>query len=35
MSELVRFGVSIDERLLGRFDELIAEKSYVDRKSVV
>jgi CopG family nickel-responsive transcriptional regulator len=35
MSELVRFGVSIDERLLDRFDELIAEKSYVNRSEAL
>lgn len=35
MSGLVRFGVSIDERLLDRFDELIAEKSYVNRSEAL
>ncbi|NLE23076.1 MAG: nickel-responsive transcriptional regulator NikR [Actinobacteria bacterium] len=35
MSELVRFGVSIDEHLLDRFDELIAEKSYVSRSEAL
>jgi CopG family nickel-responsive transcriptional regulator len=35
MSDLVRFGVSIDERLLDRFDELIAEKSYVNRSEAL
>lgn len=35
MSDLVRFGVSIDSRLLDRFDELIAEKSYVNRSEAL
>jgi len=35
MSDLVRFGVSIDERLLDRFDELITEKSYVNRSEAL
>jgi len=35
MSEVVRFGVSTDERLLGRFDTLIAEKGYVNRSEAV
>jgi CopG family nickel-responsive transcriptional regulator len=35
MSNLVRFGVSIDERLLDRFDELIAERSYVNRSEAL
>ena len=35
MSDLVRFGVSIDERLLDRFDELIAEKAYVNRSEAL
>ncbi len=35
MSDLVRFGVSIDERLLDRYDELIAEKAYVNRSEAL
>ena len=35
MSNLVRFGVSIDERLLDRFDELITERSYVNRSEAL
>ena len=35
MSDLVRFGVSIDERLLDRFDELITEKAYVNRSEAL
>jgi len=35
MSEVIRFGVSTDERLLGKFDTLIAEKGYVNRSEAV
>lgn len=35
MPEVVRFGVSTDERLLDRFDALIAEKGYVNRSEAV
>jgi len=35
VSDLVRFGVSIDERLLDRFDALIAEKPYVNRSEAL
>jgi len=35
MSEVVRFGVSTDERLLERFDALIADKGYVNRSEAV
>jgi CopG family nickel-responsive transcriptional regulator len=35
MSDLVRFGVSIDEQLLDQFDEHIAEKSYVNRSEAL
>lgn len=35
MSEVVRFGVSTDERLLEKFDALIAEKGYVNRSEAV
>ncbi len=35
MSEIVRFGVSMDDRLLQRFDELIERKGYVNRSEAV
>lgn len=35
MSELVRFGISADERLLERFDALIADKGYVNRSEAI
>lgn len=35
MSDVVRFGVSTDERLLDRFDALIADKGYVNRSEAV
>lgn len=35
MPEVVRFGVSTDERLLERFDTLIAGKGYVNRSEAV
>lgn len=35
MSNLARFGVSIDERLLDRFDDLIADKAYVNRSEAL
>ncbi len=35
MSEVVRFGVSTDERLLEKFDELIDRKGYVNRSEAV
>jgi CopG family transcriptional regulator, nickel-responsive regulator len=35
MSNVVRFGVSIEERLLGRFDAFIAEKAYVNRSEAL
>jgi len=35
MSEMTRFGVAINDRLLGRFDELIAEKGYVNRSEAI
>jgi CopG family nickel-responsive transcriptional regulator len=31
MAELTRFGVSIQTRLLEQFDQLIAQKGYVNR----
>ena len=35
MSELVRFGVSMDGRLLARFDQLIVEKGYANRSEAI
>lgn len=35
MSEVVRFGISADERLLEKFDALIADKGYVNRSEAV
>ena len=35
MSHVVRFGVSIEERLLDKFDGLIAEKAYVNRSEAI
>jgi len=35
MSETVRFGVSIDSRLLESFDRLIAQKGYVNRSEAI
>jgi CopG family nickel-responsive transcriptional regulator len=35
MAELIRFGVSMDSRLLARFDQLIAEKSYSNRSEAI
>lgn len=35
MPEVVRFGVSTDERLLEKFDALIADKGYVNRSEAV
>jgi CopG family nickel-responsive transcriptional regulator len=35
MADVVRFGISADERLLVRFDALIAEKGYVNRSEAV
>ena len=35
MPEVVRFGVSIDDRLLARFDQLIDRKGYVNRSEAV
>lgn len=35
MSDLARFGISIDDRLLKRFDELIAEKGYGNRSEAI
>jgi CopG family nickel-responsive transcriptional regulator len=35
VSAVVRFGVSVDERLLDRFDALIAERGYVNRSEAM
>jgi len=35
MTDLARFGVSIDQRLLERFDQLITEKGYVNRSEAI
>lgn len=35
MAELVRFGISIEEGLLRRYDELIAAKGYVNRSEAI
>jgi CopG family nickel-responsive transcriptional regulator len=35
MAQIVRFGVSIDENLLERFDELLGRKGYVNRSEAV
>lgn len=32
---IVRFGVSIEEKLLGKFDSLITEKGYVNRSEAI
>jgi len=34
-SSIVRIGVSIDEKLLDRFDSLISEKGYVNRSEAI
>lgn len=35
MADLTRFGISIDERLLQRFDHLIGEKGYINRSEAI
>ena len=35
MADLTRFGISIDDRLLRRYDELIAEKGYRNRSEAI
>lgn len=35
MNTIIRFGVSIDERLLKQFDGLIEEKGYVNRSEAI
>lgn len=34
-NRIIRFGVSIDEKLLLQFDELISEKGYVNRSEAI
>ncbi|HOO72178.1 MAG TPA: nickel-responsive transcriptional regulator NikR [Spirochaetota bacterium] len=35
MNNIVRFGVSIDEKLLDKFDTLISQKGYVNRSEAI
>lgn len=35
MNKIIRFGVSIDEKLLTRFDSLISDKGYVNRSEAI
>jgi len=35
MAELARFGISLDHRLLNSFDQLIADKGYVNRSEAL
>jgi CopG family nickel-responsive transcriptional regulator len=35
MAEIIRFGISIDERLLEKFDRLIDEKGYSNRSEAI
>jgi CopG family nickel-responsive transcriptional regulator len=35
MADLARFGISIDDRLLKRFDDLITEKGYGNRSEAI
>ncbi|MCX7678808.1 MAG: nickel-responsive transcriptional regulator NikR [Spirochaetes bacterium] len=35
MNNIIRFGVSIDEKLLKRFDTLIEQKGYVNRSEAI
>ena len=35
MTDLLRFGISIDHRLLQQFDDLIADKGYVNRSEAI
>lgn len=35
MSSLVRFGVSVEEKLLSKFDELIQKKTYTNRSEAI
>ncbi len=35
MAKTIRFGISIDERLLNRYDDLISEKGYMNRSEAI
>ncbi len=35
MGETVRFGISIDDKLLDRFDTMVSEKGYVNRSEAI
>jgi CopG family transcriptional regulator, nickel-responsive regulator len=35
MTDLTRFGISIDARLLDRFDQMIGDKGYVNRSEAI
>ena len=35
MTDLARFGISLDQQLLERFDGLIARKGYVNRSEAI
>lgn len=35
MSDIIRFGISIEEKLLTRFDELIEQKGYMNRSEAI
>ena len=35
MADLTRFGISIDARLLDRFDQMIGDKGYVNRSEAI
>jgi CopG family nickel-responsive transcriptional regulator len=35
VNNLIRFGVSIDQKLLNRFDAIISEKGYVNRSEAI
>ena len=35
MAKTIRFGMSIDDRLLSRFDKLISEKGYANRSEAI
>ena len=35
MADLTRFGISIDERLLSQFDDMISNKGYVNRSEAI
>ncbi|MEJ2568090.1 MAG: ribbon-helix-helix protein, CopG family, partial [candidate division WOR-3 bacterium] len=35
MGKLIRFGVSMDKDLIGRFDQLIEEEGYINRSEAI